>query len=294
MKAEQVKKVNNEVDRRKIYSTDPVALVPLTPNMSCTRIGLGTGVRAAFRRSNLTRMKRNEAVAICRFAYDHGIRLFDLADKYGTHPVVREALADKPRISYTLITKFPVPALGQVPGEPPIPARTIIERFLKELDTDYLDLIQLHKMVDSRWPEQHEFYMDELAQLKQLGLIRAHGITSHSLAATQAAARSPWVDSIQARLNTAGVHMDGTFAENASALADCHKAGQGVVMMKIYGRGAIRTPEERRRSLDAILRLCSTDVIVVGFDRIAYITELLDNVEASLKEMEAEALSGTP
>jgi aryl-alcohol dehydrogenase-like predicted oxidoreductase len=136
--------------------------------------------------------------------------------------------------------------------------------------------------------------MDELARLKQAGLVRAHGITSHSLAATQAAAGTPWVDSIQARLNTAGIHMDGTFAENSAALAACHQAGQGVIMMKLFGRGAIRRPDERRRSLDAVLRLRSTDVIVVGFDRIAYITDLLDNVEASLKAMELEELRGTP
>lgn len=278
---------------RKLHSTDPVALVPLTPNLSCTRIGLGTGVRAAFLHSNLTRMRKEEAIGICRFAYDHGIRLFDLADKYGTHPIVREALADKPRSSYTLITKFPVPALGQVPGEPPIPASVIVERFLRELNTEYLDLIQLHKMIDPGWPGQHEFYMEELARLKERGLIRAHGITSHSLAATQAAARTPWVDSVQARLNTAGIHMDGTFDDNAAALAACHDAGQGVIMMKVFGRGAIRSPAERRRSLDAVLRLQSTDVLVVGFDRTAYITELLHNVEASLKELEAEALRGS-
>ncbi len=42
---------------------------------------------------------------VIRKAYDEGIRFFDMADIYGSHPIVGRVLKDKPRDSYALGSK---------------------------------------------------------------------------------------------------------------------------------------------------------------------------------------------
>ena len=50
--------------------------------------------------------------------------------------------------------------------------------------------------------------MEILAKVKKKGMIRAHGVSCHSLPALEAVATEPWVDSVMPGL-TRGGHMDG-------------------------------------------------------------------------------------
>jgi len=45
--------------------------------------------------------------------------------------------------------------------------------------------------------------------LKKKGVIRAHGVSCHSLEALETAAAEPWVDSVHTRINPYGMSMDG-------------------------------------------------------------------------------------
>ena len=63
--------------------TNPVGLVNLTPQIKTSRVGFGTGVRAGMRNSNMHRMGNGIGVENMRYAYDCGIRFFDMADSYG-------------------------------------------------------------------------------------------------------------------------------------------------------------------------------------------------------------------
>jgi hypothetical protein len=82
--------------------------------------------------------------------------------------------------------------------------------------------------------------MAVLAEAKQKGTIRAHGVSCHDLGALKTAAQTDWVDVDLARLNPAGAIMDGSVDEVLPVLSDMKRRGKGVIGMKILGAGRLR------------------------------------------------------
>ncbi|NLP10876.1 aldo/keto reductase [bacterium] len=252
--------------------------------LSVSRIAMGTGVKASHRQSNLTRMGMEAAKSLVRHAYDQGVRFFDCADTYGTHPHVAAALKGLPRDSYVLSTK-----LWLRPGGIPEPERPdadiVIDRFRKELNTDYIDLIQLHCMFEPNWPQLFRRQMDILESLKDQGVIRTHGVSVHSLYALQACVYEPWVDTVHVRINPFGDKMDAREPEPVIALIEqLHKAGKGIIAMKLIGEGLYRNaPEKIDATLKLVLGINKVDVLLVGFDRPEQIEDLSERVAAILR-----------
>lgn len=264
--------------------------VPLTKEIQSTRIGFGTGMRGGQRRSDLVRSGYPKAIELLRYAYDQGIRLFDCADMYGTHDVVAEALKGKPRESYVLVSKIWLHPNGGLPEiERPDPEISI-KRFLREIKTDYIDVVQIHCIMDALWTEGYAEAMRSLEKLKKAGLIRAHGISSHSNAATELAAGTEWCDVIHVRINSEGLAMDGPRDDAAARVADsvraaqkAHEAGKGIIAMKIIGQGEgtmVVDAELRKKSTKFVMNLGSINVMIVGFTEKEHITEFVTNVAA--------------
>jgi aryl-alcohol dehydrogenase-like predicted oxidoreductase len=259
---------------------DPYATVPLgRTNLEVSRVCIGTGMRGGNRESNQTRMGKEKFEALLRGSYERGVRLFDLADLYGTHPYLLPALKGIPRDDYAIITKIWWRS-GGIP-EPERPdADVVVRRFLKELGTDRIDLVLLHCVESSKWPEELRKQMDLLAQLKQKGMIRAHGVSCHTLGALDAAATEPWVDSVHARINPYGMSMDDKDPQKVvPVLKKIHDAGKGVVGMKIIGEGRLRNDEVRQdESVKFVLGLGCVDVLNVGFEKLEEVDDFAERV----------------
>ena len=259
---------------------DPFEIVPLGKTaLKVSRMALGTGMRGSMRQSNHTRMGKEKLEALIRGAYDHGVRLFDLADLYGTHPFIMPALKGIPRDKYLLVSKIWFRD-GGIPEKERPDADAVVERFLKEVRTDYLDLVLLHCVTTAKWPEELRKQLDIMARLKEKGMIRAHGVSCHSLAALEAAAGEPWVDSVHTRINPFGMSMDGPAETVAPVLQKLHQAGKGVIGMKIVGEGRLRDqPEKRDESVRYVLGLGCVDVLNVGFETVSEIDDLAERVK---------------
>ena len=254
-------------------AADPFRIVTLGKSgLKSTLLGMGTGFNGGNRSSNITRA--GVAESIIRQAYEKGLRFFDCADSYGTHRFTAAALKGVPRDSYTLSSKIWV-SPGGIP-EPERPdADVVVDRFRKELNTDYLDLVQLHCMTDAKWTDKQKKQMDILETLKVRKIIRAHGVSVHSLEAMEAAAEDPWIDVIHIRINPFGEVMDNN---NASAvvpvITKLHNAGKGVIGMKLIGNGNFKNDSEKiDASLKYVLGLGTVDMIIVGFE----LPEQIDN-----------------
>jgi aryl-alcohol dehydrogenase-like predicted oxidoreductase len=258
---------------------EPYELVPLgKTGLKVSRVCLGTGMVGWMRQSNQTRLGKDKFEALIRAAYERGIRVFDLADTYGSHPFVAPALKDVDRESYTIITKIWWAPEG-IPEKERPEADVVVARFLKELKTDYIDVVLLHCLESAKWPQELRRYMDTLARLKEKGIIRAHGVSCHSLGALKAAAKEPWVDSVNTRINAYGVAMDGPVEKVAPVLKQLHKAGKGVVGMKLIGEGRFRNSDEKRdRSVSYVLGLGCVDVLNVGFEKVEEIDDFAARV----------------
>ncbi len=258
---------------------DPYERVPLgKTKIMVSRVGFGTGMRGGNRQSNQTRMGKEKFEALLQASYERGVRLFDAADLYGSHPYLASALKKMPRKDYAIVSKIWWRARG-IPGKERPDADVVVERFLKELNTYYIDLILLHCVVSGKWPEELSKQMDNLAELKKKGLIRAHGVSCHSLAALQTCVKEPWVDSVHARINAYGTKMDGPPQKVAPVLKELHEAGKGVVGMKLIGEGSFRDSDEKRdESVRYALGLGCVDAMVVGFEKVEEIDDFAARV----------------
>ena len=266
------------------FSSDPVARVKLFGDVETSRIGMGTGMSGWNHSSQLTRMDRKKGESLIRHCYDSGLRFFDCADMYGTHEIISSTLQDKPRDSYTLSTKMWFPNNG----DQPIDTVATVKKFLQELKTDYLDLFQLHCMMKPDWENDYKRYMEDLEKCKEEGLIRGHGVSCHSFGALKNAAVNPWVDAVHVRLNSMGTRMEGSFEENVEVCQTAQDHGKGVICMKLVGEGTMKKLEERRESIDKVVRSQIIDVYIVGFEEEWQVDELITNIGDSLKAMEAE------
>ena len=236
-----------------LYSCNPRALAgnPLqkiklgNTGIETTLLGFGTGVHGGNRTCFLTKQAKQKSLDTLQHAYDKGIRYFDFADTYGTHGFMAELLPNLNREELTLTSKIWYRG-GGIP-EPERPdADIVVERFRKELNTDYVDLVQIHCMVDEKWTETMKPQMDILDNLKSKGIIRAHGVSVHSLDAMKAALKSPWVDVIHTRINPYGIAMDKPDpTEVVEVIHQLHESGKGVIGMKLVGNGKLRNDSKK-------------------------------------------------
>nr|MBD3622435.1 aldo/keto reductase [Sunxiuqinia sp.] len=267
-----------------VRSSDPLQVIKLGKSgVESSLIGMGTGVHAGNRTSFLTKQDKNQSIGIIRHAYDRGVRFFDCADTYGTHPLMSEALQKMDRDKITLCSKIWVRP-GGIP-EPERPdADAVIDRFRKELDTDYLDMVQIHCMVETDWTDTQKRQMEILDKLKAKGIIRAHGVSVHSLDAMKKAVASPWVDIIHVRINPYGIAMDKPEPEEViEVINQLHESGKGVIGMKLVGNGEYRDDSQKiDHALKFVLGLGSVDMMIVGFETTDQIDNYLTRTENAL------------
>ncbi len=233
-----------------------------------SRLACGTGTVGYGGHSHQTRLGLDGLADLLVHGYEHGLRFFDSADAYGSHPAVARALKRLPREKITVLTKSDT--------RDPEGMRRDIDRFRRELQTDYLDIVLMHDMTDPSWTTRYRRTMDVLSEAKEKGHIRAHGCSCHTLGALHAAAASPWVEVDLARMNPIGSHMDGDPATVAGVLRQMKKAGKGVVGMKILGQGDMRTrPDE---ALSYALSLGLLDAMTIGAENIGEQSDLMRRI----------------
>lgn len=244
-----------------------------------SRVGFGTGMRGGNRQSNQTRLGKERFETLLRFSFDRGVRLFDLADLYGSHPYVIPALKGIPREKFAVVSKIWFRG-GGIPEKERPAAEVVVQRFLKELKSDYIDIVQLHCVTSEKWREELGGYMNDLEKLKKKGMIRAHGLTCHSLQALSLVPKEPWVDVVHARINHTGEKMDGKPEDVVPVLQQIHKAGKGIIGMKLIGEGKFRHSDaQRNEALDFVLNLGCVNAIIVGFEKKWEIDDFAARVE---------------
>jgi aryl-alcohol dehydrogenase-like predicted oxidoreductase len=245
-----------------------------------SRLGFGTGVASWNRSSALSRkLGKEKAVKLIREAYDRGIRFFDTADAYGTHVFVKEALRDVPRESYVISTKYTL--IGGIPNADKTDVATSIDRFLKELALDYIDIVQIHCVSDKDWNKKLSVSMEALEKAKKDGKIRAHGCSFHSLAALETAAETPWLDVAHVRINPYGRNMSAHPDKVMNIIKKMHKQGKGIIGMKILGVGSLaKEPGKMDASIAYSLNSGAVDVLNIGFLSINEIDDIARRISA--------------
>jgi aryl-alcohol dehydrogenase-like predicted oxidoreductase len=219
-----------------------------------SRLCFGTGTNGWNHRSNQSDLGVERLCYLLRFAHERGVRSWDTADQYGTHPHVAAALTQVPRDSVVVATKTTSRTAEQVQQD--------VERFLAELGTDYLDVVLFHCMTEADWPARMDGPMGVLSRLKEQGRIRAVGVSCHDFGALQSATQTGWVDVVLARINYAGRNMDAGPDQVVPVLEELDRVGKGVYGMKVMGGGELAG--DPHRGLRFALGLRPVDSLVVG------------------------------
>ena len=228
------------------------------------RVALGTGSGGWKNESNQTRLGMKKFVELSQYAYDRGIQFFDTADMYGSHEYVREALKVLPRDKVTILTK--VMTYDQEGWYKVEPFQTSLDRFRKEIGTEYFDIFLLHCMMDGQWSTEYRKYMDGLSEAKQKGIIKTVGISCHDMDAMIEAASNPWVDVLLARINHKGPKMDGTPDQVMKVLETARKNGKGVIGMKVFGMGDLIQEDQREKSLNYVIKSGNVHCMTLGLE----------------------------
>jgi predicted aldo/keto reductase-like oxidoreductase len=203
--------------------------------------------------------------------YDRGLHFFDAADSYGSHPHVAEALKHVPRDKVTVLSKSWARDAAAM--------RADLDRFRRELGTDYLDVCLMHCVTEADWTDRFRGAMDVLSEAKQKGIVRAHGCSCHSIEALRAAAKSPWVEIDLARINPIGSHMDADPATVVSVLKEMKSAGKAVVGMKILGQGDLASRQDE--AIKYALSLGILDAFTIGAESKQQQEDLIRRISAA-------------
>ena len=254
---------------RKFSASDTVVLG--NTGISTSRLAMGTGTVGVGHHSHQTALGLKGLSDLLLNGYDHGLRFFDAADSYGSHPHVAEALKHVPRDKVTVLTKsWARDAAGM---------RADLDRFRKELGTDHIDIFLMHCLTEGDWTERYKGVMDVLSEAKQKGIIRAHGCSCHSIEALRAAANSPWVEVDLARINPVGAYMDADPATVIGVLKQMKASGKAVVGMKILGAGELRNRQDE--AIKHALSLGILDAFTIGAESRAEQEDLIRRIASA-------------
>ena len=253
----------------KFKASDTVTLG--STGIKTSQLAMGTGTVGVGHHSHQTALGVKGLSELLLNGHDHGLRFFDAADSYGSHPHVAEALKHVRRDEVTVLTK--------TWARDAAAARADLDRFRRELGTDYLDICLMHCLTEGDWTERCKGVMDVLSEAKEKGVIRAHGCSCHSIEALRAAAKSPWVEVDLARINPIGSHMDADPQTVVSVLREMKASGKAVIGMKILGEGDLRNRQDV--ALRYALSLGVLDAFTIGAESKAEQEDLIRRIAAA-------------
>ncbi|MGB8476632.1 MAG: aldo/keto reductase [Candidatus Acidiferrum sp.] len=254
---------------RKFSASDTVTLG--RTGIQTSRLAMGTGTVGSGHHSHQTALGIKGLSDLLLNGYEHGLRFFDSADSYGSHPHVAEALKHVPRDKVTVLTKTWARNAAT--------ARADIDRFRRELGVEYIDICLMHCLTEPDWTDRFKGVMDVLSEAKEKGIIRTHGCSCHSIEALRAAAKSPWVEIDLVRINPIGSYMDSDPATVISVIREMRAAGKGVVGMKILGQGNLRDRQDE--ALNFALGLDLLDAFTIGAENKAEQEDLIRRIAAA-------------
>ena len=254
----------------KKFASDRVRLGPMKVEVS--RLAQGSGTNGAGGSSNQTRKLGLKGLGdLFQAGYDQGVTFWDSADQYGTHPHVKEGLKRVPREKVAILTKTHASTAAEM--------RADLDRFRRELGTDYIDVLLLHCMMDADWDQRRKGAMDVISEAREKGVVRTHGVSCHTLEALKTAARSPWVQVDLARINPARVAMDADPQTVTGVLREMKAAGKGIIGMKILGAGRLRSRADEM--LQFALSLDCVDCFTIGAEGREEMVDLVRRIPAA-------------
>jgi len=202
---------------------------------------------------------------LLKSAFDMGVTFFDTAQVYGSYPHLKRAFSKNNDV---VISTKSYAYDRQTAAES-------LEMARQGLGRDVIDIFMLHEQESELTLRGHKLAIDYFLEMKQKGVIRAFGVSTHHIACVKAALNHGEIEIVHPIYNKRGLGIaDGGIEQMSLAIENAHQAGIGIFAMKPLGGGHMfKTPA---LAFDFVLDSCFIDAVAVG---IQSEQELKDNVE---------------
>lgn len=214
---------------------------------------------------------KENSLNIIRRAYELGINYFDTSPIYGSSEAYYgEALKD---------IRKDIFLASKTDNRTRDGSLKLIERSLKRLNTDYLDLWQIHHLDDSNEVlevDKKSGALQALKEMKEQKVVKFVGFTGHQNpeVLTSMSKRYPF-DTALFPVNAADKNMDKSFISYFLPIAK--DQNMGIIGMKVFSQGYLFHPKGIKTPWELIFYSLSQDVstIIVGHNSVE---ELEENV----------------
>ncbi|WP_425061178.1 hypothetical protein SCACP_19580 [Sporomusa carbonis] len=170
-----------------------------------------------------------EGVAVIQAALDAGVNFIDTAELYRTYPYIREAITGVNEDVVIASKSYAYTYDGM---------RSSVENACRELQRGYIDIFLLHEQSSRMTLKGHADALHYLADAKRQGLVRAIGVSTHTVDVVRAAALIEEIDVIHPIINLKGIGItDGTAEDMLAAIQLATDCGKGIYTMKALGGG---------------------------------------------------------
>ncbi len=204
----------------------------------------------------------NKSARLLNHAIDQGITYLDTSPDYGSQPKLGEVMKAR-RDEVFLATKINTRRRDDVLKE--------LQQNLKELQTDHVDLVQVHAvnaMADLEAALAPDGALSALEEARRQGMTRFVGITGHARPSVLAYALERYdFDTVLVALGAVDRLVTGP---EKVLLPVAQEKNVGVIAMKVYGHGEL---QQRELALRYSLGLPGVSIAILGMSAESEIDE---------------------
>lgn len=195
-----------------------------------------------------------QVVELLAYALEKGITTFDTARPFRTRDILANAFRDNP--SVIIIDKSPARTYEEMERD--------VAESLVELNRDEADIFLLYDVRSREDFTLRDSAWNYLKEAKKMGLVKAIGLSTHTVEAAEIAAELPEVDFVQVTFNLSGAGiLDGDREGMERALAKLKAAGKATCAIKPLAGGML-SRDWWRDALEFALNHPLIDCVCVG------------------------------
>ncbi|MDR5658105.1 aldo/keto reductase [Serpentinicella sp. ANB-PHB4] len=213
-----------------------------------------------------------EGGRLLTYALQQGINFLDTAELYETYDHIKCALENIPRQELVIATKSYAYSKET--------AEASLNKALKEMDTDYVDIFLLHEQESIHTIRGHYEALEYFIRKKEQGYIKALGLSTHRIEAVEASLKIKEIEVLHPIVNMFGLGIqDGNIETMLKTLEQAYQQGKGIYGMKPLGGGNFI--KDYKKCLEFVLNIKPLHAVAIGMQTIE---EIQANVLTTLKK----------
>lgn len=188
------------------------------------------------------------------FAMENGINFLDTAEFYQNYSYIRRAIKKSNRELIISTKSYAYTYNGM---------RKSVEKARQEMDLDVIDIFMMHEQETILTLQGHREALEYLLNAKAKGIIKAVGVSTHTVEVVNAVADMKEIDVIHPLINFKGIGIkDGNRQDMEKAIEKAFRNKKGIYAMKSLGGGNLI--KDKQRAFEYILSIPYLHSVAVG------------------------------